>query len=321
MRTAVSFIPEHSIGQIVELAVEAERLGYDRCWVYDEGLAARDVYVTMTAIAASTETIEIGPGVTNPYTRHPGVTASAIAALDELSGGRAFLGIGAGGSLTLGPMGIERTRPITAMRDTILTARALFAGDGSYDGRFSSVRSSRLAHARPDLEVWVAGRGPQVLRLGGELADGVLIDFIHEELVGEYLDRVATGVVEGRRMPQLSYATAVITDDKAMRDTKPHMTYRLVDSQPAVRRMLGVSDDHVARIASAMSDGLHAAAEHVREEWVLPFVIAGTTDECAETLQARMTEHGFEEFMLPVYELDGAAELMATVADVCRTSS
>ncbi len=319
MRTAVNFIPEHPIGQIVELAVEAERLGYDRCWVYDEGLAARDVYVTMTAIAAATDRIEIGPGVTNPYTRHPGVTAAAIATLDELSGGRAFLGIGAGGSLTLGPLGIERSRPVAAMRDTILTARALFAGDGTYDGELASVHSSRLDHVRPDLEIWVAGRGPQVLRLGGELADGVLIDFIHEHLLGEYVERVMTGVVA--TPPQLSYATAVITDDKAMHDTKPHMTYRLVDSQPEVRRMLGVPDDDVARIASAMAGGLHAAAEHVRDEWVLPFVIAGTPDECARTVQERMTEHGFDEFMLPVYELDGAAELMANVADVLRESA
>lgn len=109
MRTGINIIPEGPIAGLVEVAVEAERLGFGRCWAYDEGLATRDVYVTLAAIAAATSTIEIGPGITNPYTRHPAQTASAVASLDELSGGRAFLGIGAGGSLTLTPLGIDVT--------------------------------------------------------------------------------------------------------------------------------------------------------------------------------------------------------------------
>jgi len=89
---SVNLIPEASVGLIRDLAVEAERLGFKRSWVYDEGLATRDLYVTMTAIAEATDTLEVGPGITNAYTRHPAQTAAAIATLDELSGGRAFKG-------------------------------------------------------------------------------------------------------------------------------------------------------------------------------------------------------------------------------------
>jgi len=117
--TSINLIPETATTTMARLAAEAETLGYRRCWVYDEGLATRDAYVTMAAIGAATERIEIGPGITNPYTRHPAQTASAIATLDEVTGGRAFLGIGAGGSLTLDPIGLVREKPLTAVRETI----------------------------------------------------------------------------------------------------------------------------------------------------------------------------------------------------------
>ena len=71
--------------------------------------------MTLTAIALATERILLGPGITNPYVRHPGVTAAAVATIDELSGGRAFVGLGAGGGLTLDPLGIDRRRPVVTV--------------------------------------------------------------------------------------------------------------------------------------------------------------------------------------------------------------
>ncbi|NCG36429.1 MAG: LLM class flavin-dependent oxidoreductase, partial [Actinobacteria bacterium] len=108
---SINLIPEAPIAAMVDLAAHAEDLGFDRCWVYDEGLATRDLYVTLSAIATATSRMQLGPGITNPYTRHPAQTAAAIASIDELSGGRGFLGIGAGGSLTLDPLGIKQQRP------------------------------------------------------------------------------------------------------------------------------------------------------------------------------------------------------------------
>ena len=90
MKISLNVIPECPIEQIVQVVKHAENLGYQRCWVYDEGLATRDVHIVMTAIALETNLIEIGPGITNPYTRHPAQTAASIITLDELTKGRAF---------------------------------------------------------------------------------------------------------------------------------------------------------------------------------------------------------------------------------------
>lgn len=317
--TSINLIPEGPIDELVALGVLAEELGYQRCWVYDEGLATRDVYITLAAIAASTTRLQLGTGITNPYTRHPATTAASIASLDEMSGGRAFLGIGAGGSLTLDPLGIERTAPLATVRDVIRACRSLLDGETvTMQGQGFELRGAQIGFpVRSGIEIWLAGRGPKMLALGGT-TDGVMLDFIHKPSLGDYIARVHSGASAGARRASICYSTMVITNDEAMAQTKPHMTYRLVDSPPEVKETLGITDADVQRIRSAMAGGLHAAAEHVRDEWVLPFVIAGSVDECAAEIASLVEQHGIDEFLLPVLDLHQAPSLMHTVAAVMK---
>ena len=317
VRPAFNVMPHGSVGRAVELARLAESLGYERCWVYDEGLAASDVYVAMTAIAAATESLTIGPGITNPYTRHAGATAGAIASLDEVSGGRAFLGIGAGGSLTLDPLGIARVRPLTAVRETIDACRRLFAGDTvSVEGSHVRLSEASLLNVRPGTEIWLAGRGPRMLELGGAACDGVLVDFIYKPHLGSAVERIrAAGRAAGNE-PRIAYSTMLVTDDDTMAALKPHMTYRLVDSPPEVQEDLGLAESDVARIRAALADGLEAAAEHVRDEWALPFVIAGTPRECSLELHGLAEEYGIESFVVPLLDDEPAEKLLHSGARI-----
>lgn len=309
----VNIIPEVSVTEVVALAVEAERLGYDRCWVYDEGLVTRDVYVTLTAIAVATSRLTLGPGITNPYTRHPGVTAAAIASLDELSGGRAFLGIGAGGSLTLDPLGIARHRPLGAVRDTITSCRGLFAGAPvEIDNDQFRLRSAVLGFpARAETEIWLAGRGPKMLELGGATCDGVMLDFIFKPSLGDAIARVRSGGAAA-----ISYSTMIITDDTPLSVAKPHLTYRLVDSPPEVKSALGITDAASNKIRSAMAGGLHAAAEFVDDDWVEPFVITGSRDACRTEIGNIVDRYGIAEFLLPVLDFDHAVGDITAAAAV-----
>ena len=317
---SINIIPEGPVGELVALGVTAEELGYQRCWVYDEGLATRDVYITLAAVAAATTTLEIGTGITNPYTRHPATTAATTASLDEMSGGRAFLGIGAGGSLTLDPLGISRTAPLASVRDVITACRALFRNETvTLDGTGFMLREARLGFpSRSGIEIWLAGRGPKMLALGGQLADGVMLDFIHKPSLSAAIERVHSGTTPGSERAKICYSTMVITNDAAMEQTKPHMTYRLVDSPDEVKAAIGLTDNDVQRIRSAMGGGLHAAAEHVRDEWVLPFVISGTESDCAAELEGLVEQHGIDEFLLPLLDLHQAHELMHSVASVLK---
>jgi len=321
-------MPHHSVARAVELAVLGEQFGYERCWVYDEGLAAHDVYVTMAAIASATTTLEIGPGITNPYTRHAGATAAAIASLDELSGGRAFLGIGAGGSLTLDPLMIERRRPLAAVRETIKACRQLFSGETvTTQGSMVSLQDASLLHARPSTEIWLAGRGPKMLELGGSACDGVFLDFVFKPDIPEIIEHIhdagwasglwQTGPHKGEpRKARITYSTMLVTDDESMACAKLNMTYRLVDSPPEVQQAIGMTPADALALRSALAHGLEVAAELVRDEWVLPFVISGPLSACHLELRYMADHLGIESFVVPLLDDDLALSLLHTGTQV-----
>ncbi|MEC7809983.1 MAG: LLM class flavin-dependent oxidoreductase [Actinomycetota bacterium] len=314
---SVNLIPETSIDLIRDLAVRSEELGFERCWVYDEGLATRDVYVTMTAILEATENLVVGPGITNSYTRHPGQTAAAIASLDEMSNGRAFLGIGAGGSLTLDPLGIERLKPLETVRQTISACRKLFAGERvDLEAPGFSFKSAYLDYGRSDIEIWLAGRGPKMLDLGGSEADGVMLDFIFKPSLGNYLEQIRIGARRNNNEPKICYSTMIVTDDESLEIVRPHMTYRLVDSPKEVREELGISEKEISKIHAALAEGLEPAAQHVKDEWVLPFVISGSVKECSEELYSLFEMHSFDEFMIPIFEAESGVSLLEATSQV-----
>lgn len=320
LQWGVSLMPEGPVAEVARLAARAERLGFDRCWVFDEGLATREVYVTLTAVALATERIGIGPGITNPYTRHPSVAAAAIASINELSGGRAFLGLGAGGSVTLDPIEMDRPRPAATLRESIEAIRALFGGEAvTYEGSRVRLRQARLDYGHPAIPIWVAGRGPRVLAAGGELADGVSLDHIHCDFLAAQVDLVRSAAASAGNEAEIAYATTLVVTDADLEQTKRHMTYRLADSPPEVRAAIGLGDGRAAAIREASaSEGLEAAARLLKDEWVLPFVVHGAPAACAARIVELAAEHGLSEITIPVLDLPLAEETMDATIEIAR---
>ena len=319
---ACMIMPEGPVGAVVAAAQEAERLGCRRVWIPDEGLAARECYVTLAAVAAGTKRIELGTGITNAYTRHPGVTAAAIATLDELSDGRASLGIGAGGGLTLSPMAIERVSPLRAIRELTETSRALWAGEQvEHDGVAGRFAQARLGYGRADIPIWIAGRGPKVMALGGEVADGFILSYLHKELIGHHVEAItAAAIKHGRPRPRLCYMTALVTTDEAFEATRRGLTFRLVDSPAEVKERIGMSPDDTEKLRAAIADGgLSAAAQYVRPEWVSQFAIVGTVDECRTELHSLMEQNQLDEFQVSVTD-PSSADTLALAVDVATTA-
>ncbi len=314
-------MPEGPVEQVVNAAVAAEALGCRRVWIPDEGLAARECWVTLGAVAAATGSVEVGTGITNAYTRHPGMTAAAVATLDEASGGRAALGIGAGGALTLTALAIERRAPITAMRELVTTSRALWSG-GTVDhvGVAGGFHRARLGYGRPDIPIWLAGRGPKVMRLAGELADGFIMSFVHKELIGEHIGAIHGAAAEhGRPRLRLCYMTILATTDRAREAARAALTFRLVDSPDHVKARIGLEPATEAAIRQGLANGGPPAAAHlVLDDWVDAFVIAGSVDACRSELNALVDAHGIDEFQVSVNDLDTAAEDLALAAQITR---
>lgn len=159
--------PDHSIGRTVDLAKRAEANGFSHAWLFDSHVLWRDPYPLLTLMAQATEKMRLGTCVTNPATREPSVTASALAVLDELSGGRMDLGIGRGDSSrrVLG-------KPPTTMKtleEAITVIRDLVEGRTvTYEGTDLELPWTGRWH----LPVWVAGYGPMALAMTGRIADG-----------------------------------------------------------------------------------------------------------------------------------------------------
>lgn len=310
--------PGVRVQQMVEICQEAEHLGYTSCWAADQGLDTRDIFVTLAAIAQRTETIRLGTGITNPFTRHPAVTASAIASLDELSGRRAFLGVSAGGIDTLIPMGLERPKPIAATREMIQIARALFRCEPvSYQGKLFQLNGARIDSGRPDIEIWLAGRGPQMITLGAEIADGILLDFIHKNFMQEYIDMIRAGAEHSGNKPKICYSTMIVTNEKILEEVRPIMFYRLLEPPQNVREALNLSvEDSETLRQEAARAGLLAAGKLIKDEWVKPFVFMGSIEECAAELSQFTEKYQVDEFMLPILSTESAPELLSDVNKV-----
>lgn len=297
------------VGRVVELAVRAEASGFRRCWVYDEGLHTRDVWVTLAAIAGATERIPIGPGITNPYTRHPGVTAMAAASLAELSGGRAFLGLGAGGGVTLGPLGIDRTRPAATVGSMVDALRSLWAGE-TVDVAMPSFRlmQARLGMAPVRIPVWLAGRGPSMMRLGSLVADGFHLSFLPKRHLGAAVAAIRAG---GRPL-RVSYSTMILGGDEDLPEARRQLAFRLPDQPREVLRGLGVGPDTVSAVRAALAEGGPAlAAGLVRDAWLTEFVLE------AHSAGAELAgTNGIDEFAVPVLDLDRGEAALAAAAEV-----
>jgi len=319
LQWGVNLMPDLPVDRVAQLGAFAEDSGFDRCWLFDEGLATRDLYVTLTALALSTWRIHLGPGITNPYTRHPGVTAAAIASLHELSGGRTFLGLGAGGSLTLDPLDIPRHRPDTMLRESVEAIRALFEGEAvTYQGSRVRLQHAHLSYGDPTIPIWVAGRGPKILATGARLADGVSLDHIHRDFLADQVEHVRNSAAEVGNEVAIAFSATVVLTDADLERVRRHMTFRLTDSPPAVKKAIGLSDADSLAIREAMTRGLDVAARLVRDEWIYPFVIHGTAAECATTIAELARAHRFSEFTVPIPDLSVAESTIAAAADVAE---
>lgn len=178
-----AFFPEYPPAAFTRLCQKVEELGFAHLWVCDERFF-RDIAVQLTLAATHTRRITIGTAATDPYIRHPALTASMMATLDELSGGRLVMGIAAGVT-GFDALGIKREKPALALREGIALMRALWRGGPvMFEGKTTAFQGGRLEYspARPGgPQVWIASRGPALLRLAGEVGDGALIGALASE--------------------------------------------------------------------------------------------------------------------------------------------
>jgi probable F420-dependent oxidoreductase len=188
--------PEHTIERTLALARQAEAAGFSHGWLFDSHVLWRDPYPLLTLMAGATTTLRLGTCVTNPATREPSVTASTLAVLDEISGGRMDLGIGRGDSArrVLG-------KPPTTMAHL---EEAIIVIKGLVEGRTVTFEGTELTlpwSGRWTLPVWVAGYGPMALQLTGRIADGVILQLAEPDLIRWFVGQMREAAAAAGRDP------------------------------------------------------------------------------------------------------------------------
>lgn len=187
------------IGRSLETALQrvelAERLGYESAYVTH--IAGRDSITVLMAYAARSERLLLGTGVTPIYSRTPVATAQSFATIDEFSGGRAIIGLGVSHRPVVEAWyGQEIEKPLREMREYVGVVRAILRGEDPPQGeRFGSTFRFMGYQPRPDIPIYLAGLAPGMLRLAGELADGVILWLCAPEYIR---DVVVPTVAEGR---------------------------------------------------------------------------------------------------------------------------
>ena len=196
MQFGFTLKPDHSIERTIAITQQAEAAGFEYAWLFDSHVLWRDPYPLLTLMAQATTRIRLGTCVTNPATREPSVTASLLAELNELSGGRMDLGIGRGDSArrVLG-------KPPTSMKDleeAVHVIRELAEGRPvEYEGTELKLKWSP-GHKLP---VWIAGYGPVALKLTGRIADGSMLQIGDPDLIRWFASQVRDSAVLNGRDP------------------------------------------------------------------------------------------------------------------------
>lgn len=290
----------HEPDSLVGLARTAAANGFDRVLYADERFF-RDCWATLGYIAARVPDIGLGVCVTDPFVRHPAVTAAAAATVDEVSGGRFTLGLGAGVS-GFAAMGIERTKPLVAVREAISLIRTLLSGEeANMDGTVIGFHGAGLDFAsRPNIPVMIATNGPKMLELAGELADEVMVQgMASPTMVKNVLERIALGAQRAGRNPSTVRLTARLDvamsndePDSVKAAMKPGLVRHLATHHPRYASFLlaGIEvPEAISRRVADMGYG-HGASRELEEmlpsEWIDRFCLAGTESEIASRLSA-----------------------------------
>jgi 5,10-methylenetetrahydromethanopterin reductase len=288
----IGFGGDLPVGALVDLAALADQSDLRSLWIQENDKTST-IVLAATALHA-TRRLVVGTGITSPFRRHPQTLAIETATLNELSGGRFILGLGAAERLL-------RTyrmpgKPIEGMRDAFAIIRGIYASDDfTYDGRVFRVATpqSRLT---PRPRIYMGALGPRMLDLAGELADGVILS--RRAAFSSKYTRFAIGEVVkmardvGRDPSQIDsvgfFETCLAKDgDEARRFAKRILgTYTIPGTPQNVLDLEGISEADIEKVkVNYLKGNLNAAVSSVTDDFVDKFALAGTPDECLEKLR------------------------------------
>ena len=300
-RVALYLQDAHSLQDGIRYAQYAESNGFEAVWQAESRLV-RDAIVPMAAFAATTSKLKVGSGVINNWTRNIGLLAATFLTLDDLAPNRILCGIGAWWDPLARNVGVERRKPLLAMRETVEVLRRLLRLENvTFHGEFHHVTGIELdvVHGRREprnVPIYIGATGDQMMELTGEIADGCLLNYC---VPPEYNDKALELLERGARKagrtledidrPQLVVCSVDYDRHKAVEAAKELLTQYLAQ-QPHIAKASGVSDDVVKKVQTilgwpATREQVHEAMQYVPDDFVLKISATGTPEEARAKVQ------------------------------------
>ena len=322
-RVALYLQDAHELRDGLEYVKYAEERGFEAVWQAESRLV-RDAIVPMAAYAAVTERIKVGSGVINNWTRNIGLLAATFLTLDDLAPDRMICGIGAWWDPLARNVGIERRKPLKAMRETVTVLRSLLNMERvTFHGEFHNVDGIELdvVHGRREprnVPIMIGATGDKMMELTGEIADGAVLNYC---VPPEYNDRALELLEKGARKsgrtlddidrPQLVVCSVDYDHEKAIDTTRGLLTQYLAQ-QPHIAKASGVSQDVVAEIQTilgwpATHEQIEQAKHLVPEDLIHRITASGTPDEARVRVE-EYRRHGCTSPIL--YPVGGDVKLL-----------
>jgi len=331
----IAIFPEHEPRRFAELCRRVDGGVFEQVWIPDERFF-RDLAVQLTLAAIDTERVRIGSAVTDPFVRHPALTAALMASVDEVAHGRLVAGIGAGVS-GFKQMGVKQERPQLAIREGVALMRALWRGGNvDFDGKTTTFHGVGLDFAPPraEIPVWIAGRGPAVLELAGEVAQGVMVGALASEpglrYANEHIDK---GLAKAKRdASSITRAvwlhTAIAEDGAAARDAVRTIVAGALVSSLSVLRDIGLPfSDELVRSLEGVTYGINnpemqRVAKTLDDDVLRHLSVAGTPSEVRERV-IELGRMGVQHLAVVPWLARGQRleEFIDLLSDVARASA
>lgn len=300
-RVALYLQDSHDLRDGLDYVRYAEARGFESVWQAESRLV-RDAIVPMAAYAAVTEKIHVGSGVINNWTRNIGLLAATFLTLDDLAPNRIICGIGAWWDPLARNVGIERRKPLTAMRETVEVLRRLLNMERvTFHGEFHHVDNIELdvVHGRREprhIPIMIGATGDKMMELAGEIADGAVLNYcVPPEYNDNALELLERGARKADRTlddidrPQLIVCSVAETHEEAIDHTRALLCQYLAQ-QPHIAKASGVSDDVVHEIQSilgwpATREQIERAKYLVPEDLIHRITASGTPDEARSKVE------------------------------------
>jgi len=322
-RVAIYLQDAHDLREGLDIVRYAETKGFEAVWQAESRLV-RDAIVPMAAYAAVTEKIKVASGVINNWTRNIGLLAATFLTLDDLAPNRVICGIGAWWDPLAKNVGINRTKPLKAMEETVTVLRRLLNMERvTFEGEFVNVHNIELdvVHGRKEprnVPIYIGATGDKMMELAGRIADGVVMNYcVPVEYNDIAIEQLMVGLKQsGRKLadfdrPQLVVCSVDEDHDKAI-DTTRELLCQYLAQQPHIAKASGVSKDVVDKIQAilgwpATHEQIQKAKYLVPEDLIDRITASGTPTEAKSKVQEYI-DHGCTCPIL--YSVGGNANLL-----------